>query len=70
MNDKNRPSNVIPLFRHASQAPQHEESADDDIGLRDMTPEEEKAVIDAFAELEEIEDEQRFIVNPDSTTRH
>jgi len=70
MNEKYRPRNVIPLFKPVSQLPQNDAPTDDDIGLRDMTPEEEKAVIDAFAELEENEDEQRFIVSPDSTTRH
>jgi len=70
MNEKNRHSNVIPLFKAVSHAPQNDAPAGDDIELRDMTPMEEKAVIDAFAELEEIEDEQRFIVNPDKTTHH
>lgn len=48
-NSNDLPNNVIPLFKPKKVI----------VELRPMTPEEGKRIIDTFAELEEIEEEDR-----------
>ena len=54
-NSNDLPNNVIPLFK----------PKEDVVELRPMTPEEGKRIIDDFAELEEIEEEEGRTDNGD-----
>lgn len=47
-NSNDLPSNVIPLFKPEEDVPE----------LRTMTPEEGKRIIDTFAELEALEEDE------------